>query len=106
MIKKTVCYDSSPALHIAEARVIELSSGTSLAQFLMAYILCFHHAGRYMRWLGEDYVVLLRVLPRITRSYAGSCLTVDAVSIQADGELIKCHGLLLKTLNHIVVEDY
>ena len=35
MIKKTVCYDSSPALHIAEARVIELSSGTSLAQFLM-----------------------------------------------------------------------
>ena len=35
MIKKTVCYDSSPALHIAEARLIELSSGTSLAQFLM-----------------------------------------------------------------------
>ena len=38
MIKKTVCYDSSPALHIAEARVIELSSGTSLAQFLMVYL--------------------------------------------------------------------
>ena len=35
VIKKTVCYDSSPALHIAEARVIELPSGTSLAQFLM-----------------------------------------------------------------------
>ena len=38
MIKKTVCYDSSPALHIAEARVIELSSGTSLAQFLMVLL--------------------------------------------------------------------
>ena len=38
MIKKTVCYDSSPALHIAEARVIELSSGTSLAQFLMVFL--------------------------------------------------------------------
>ena len=38
MIKTTVCYDSSPALHIAEARVIELPSGTSLAQFLMAFL--------------------------------------------------------------------
>ena len=38
MIKKTVCYDSSPALHIAEARVIELPSGTSLAQFLMVFL--------------------------------------------------------------------
>ena len=38
VIKKTVCYDSSPALHIAEARVIELSSGTSLAQFLMVFL--------------------------------------------------------------------
>ena len=38
-IKKSVCYDSSPALHIAAARVIELSSGTSLAQFLMVYLL-------------------------------------------------------------------
>ena len=38
MIKKTVCYDSSPALHIAEARVIELLSGTSLAQFLMVLL--------------------------------------------------------------------
>ena len=46
MIKKTVCYDSSPALHIAEARVIELSSGTSLAQFLIVYLpISFHHAG-------------------------------------------------------------
>ena len=46
VIKKTVCYDSSPALHIAEARVIELPSGTSLAQFLMALRhqdACFHH---------------------------------------------------------------
>ena len=36
-IKKAVCYDSSPALHSAAARVIELLSGTSLAQFLMVY---------------------------------------------------------------------
>ena len=30
-------YDLSPALHIAEAKVIELLSGTSSAQFLMVF---------------------------------------------------------------------
>ena len=34
-IKKAFDYDLSPALHIAEAKVIELPSGTSFAQFLM-----------------------------------------------------------------------
>ena len=32
---KAFDYDSSPALHSAAARVIELSSDTSLAEFLM-----------------------------------------------------------------------
>ena len=31
-------YDLSPALHIAEAKVIELLSGTSFAQFLMVFL--------------------------------------------------------------------
>ena len=31
-------YDLSPALHIAEAKVIELLSGTSSAQFLMVFL--------------------------------------------------------------------
>ena len=30
-------HDLSPALHIAEAKVIELPSGTSFAQFLMVF---------------------------------------------------------------------
>ena len=38
MIRKTVGYDSSPALHIAAARVIELPPGTSLAKFLMVFL--------------------------------------------------------------------
>ena len=33
-----VAHDLSPALHIAEARVIELPSGTSFAQFLMVFL--------------------------------------------------------------------
>ena len=35
MIKKTVCYDLSPTLHIVEARVVECPSGPSPAEFLM-----------------------------------------------------------------------
>ena len=31
-------YNLSPALHIAEAKVIELPSGTSSAQFLMVFL--------------------------------------------------------------------
>ena len=31
-------HDLSPALHIAEAKVIELPSGTSFAQFLMVFL--------------------------------------------------------------------
>ena len=56
MIKKTVCYDSSPALHIAEARVIELPSGTSLAQFLMVRKI-FHHAGALSDSLEKRFAV-------------------------------------------------
>ena len=37
-IKKAVCYDSSPALHIAEARVVECPSGPSPAEFLMVFL--------------------------------------------------------------------
>ncbi len=37
VIMKTVSHASSPALHSAEARDIELPSGTSLAQFLLAF---------------------------------------------------------------------
>ena len=51
-------YDLSPALHIAEAKVIELLSGTSFAQFLMVFPhlrgLSFHQSHRFMRWLGEE----------------------------------------------------
>ena len=36
-ITKAFSYDLSPALHIAEAKVIELLSGTSFAQFLMVF---------------------------------------------------------------------
>ena len=36
---KAVRYDSNPALHMAEVRVIELASATSLAEFLMALLL-------------------------------------------------------------------
>ena len=36
-ITKAFSYDLSPALHIAEAKVIELLSGTSFAQFLMDF---------------------------------------------------------------------
>ena len=35
---KAFGYDLSPALHIAEAKVIELPSGTSFAQFLMVFL--------------------------------------------------------------------
>ena len=35
---KAFGYDLSPALHIAEAKVIELLSGTSFAQFLMVFL--------------------------------------------------------------------
>ena len=34
---KAFAHDLSPALHIAAAKVIELSSGTSFAQFLMVF---------------------------------------------------------------------
>ena len=37
-ITKAFGYDLSPALHIAEAKVIELPSGISLAQFLMVFL--------------------------------------------------------------------
>ena len=37
-IKKAVRYDLSPALHIAVARIIELASATSPAEFLLAFI--------------------------------------------------------------------
>ena len=37
-IKKAFAHDLSPALHIAEAKVIELPSGTSFAQFLMVFL--------------------------------------------------------------------
>lgn len=36
-IKKAACHDSSPALHIAEARIVELASATSPAEFLLAF---------------------------------------------------------------------
>ena len=35
---KAFGYDLSPALHIAEAKLIELLSGTSFAQFLMVFL--------------------------------------------------------------------
>lgn len=38
VLKKTGNYDSSPALHSAEASVIEWPSGPSFAQFLMVYL--------------------------------------------------------------------
>ena len=38
MIKKTVSYNSNPALHIAEIRVVECPSGPSPAQFLMVFL--------------------------------------------------------------------
>ena len=50
-------YDLSPALHIAEAKVIELLSGTSFAQFLMVFLHPrgpFHQPLRFMRWFGEE----------------------------------------------------
>ena len=37
-INKAFAHDLSPALHIAEAKVIELPSGTSFAQFLMVFL--------------------------------------------------------------------
>ena len=37
-ITKAFGYNLSPALHIAEAKVIELPSGTSSAQFLMVFL--------------------------------------------------------------------
>ena len=37
-ITKAFGYNLSPALHIAEAKVIELLSGTSSAQFLMVFL--------------------------------------------------------------------
>ena len=39
VLKKTGNYDSSPALHIAEASVIEWPSGPSFAQFLMVHLI-------------------------------------------------------------------
>ena len=57
MFQRTVCYDLSPALQIVEARIIELPSGTSLAQFLMVSLAfeasSSHHRRRYMRCFGE-----------------------------------------------------
>lgn len=38
VIKKTVSHDLRPALHSAEAKVIELSSDISLVQFLMVLL--------------------------------------------------------------------
>ena len=38
MIKKTVCYNLSPTLHIVEARVVECPSGPSPAEFLMVIL--------------------------------------------------------------------
>ena len=38
-INKAFAHDLSPALHIAEAKVIELPSGTSFAQFLMVFLI-------------------------------------------------------------------
>jgi len=35
---KRIHYDLSPALHIAEVKVIELPSGISLAKFLMVFL--------------------------------------------------------------------
>lgn len=39
VLKKTGNYDSSPALHSAEASVVEWLSGPSFAQFLMVFYL-------------------------------------------------------------------
>ena len=69
-ITKAFSYDLSPALHIAEAKVIELPSGTSFAQFLMVFLTSeafssFHQSCRFTRWLGEE--IYFSQIGRLTR---------------------------------------
>ena len=52
---KAVRYDSNPASHHAEVRVIELASATSLAEFLLALLLSFIIALARCGTLGKDY---------------------------------------------------
>ena len=64
-ITKAFGYDLSPALHIAEAKVIELLSGTSFAQFLMVFltleVFFFHQFVGFMPCLEEECFLNLRV---------------------------------------------
>ena len=57
-------YDLSPALHIAEAKVIELLSGTSSAQFLMVFLTLeapsFHQPHSFMLLFEEEYSCMNR----------------------------------------------
>ena len=58
-------YDLSPALHIAEAKVIELLSGTSSAQFLMVFLTSeappsFHQYHGFTPCFEEEYYNKIR----------------------------------------------
>ena len=58
-------YDLSPALHIAEAKVIELLSGTSSAQFLMVFLtseaLSFHQSHGFTPYFEEEYLKSMKI---------------------------------------------
>ena len=81
VIKKTVCYNSSPTLHIVEARVIECPSGPSLAEFLMVFLIsevflslmvCLAHS------FGEGCRLNIARVLSIVRSTASTLLmTID-----------------------------
>ena len=57
-------YDLSPALHIAEAKVIELLSGTSSAQFLMVFLTSeasFHQPYGFTPSFEEEIIMIRNV---------------------------------------------
>ena len=80
---KAVCYELSPALHIAATKFIGYVSASPSAKFLLAALprkVSFHHPDRLMRSHGEkcfDYVSLLPLFQSMKHSVfvgqAGRC---------------------------------
>lgn len=68
-IKNSVCYDSSPALHIAATRVIGYVSASPSAKFLLAAL----RIGRFL------FIIMVASCGLLKKSYTFHCYSISAV---------------------------
>ena len=98
VLKKTGNYDSSPALHSAEASVIEWPSGPSFAQFLMVF-LSFHQCPGLVLGAEEENRDSNEC---IHRHQASLCLRRSHLTITVSQVHVGCSKLSLRSHETVV----